>query len=100
MTPKIKIEGTKGELILRTIEHYQRERGWPPSIRELADEAQLSSPASVHRWLKLLEELGYIKRGEGPRQVAVVSPRVGEGGGIQADGEAANDRLPSSLTAP
>ena len=36
--------------------------GYPPTVREIGEEAHLSSPATIHFHLKQLEEKGYIKK--------------------------------------
>lgn len=44
------------------IRSYQKEKGYPPSVREMAAAVGLSSPSTVHAHLSALEELGLIKR--------------------------------------
>lgn len=44
------------------IRTYQKERGYPPSVREMAAAVGLSSPSTVHAHLNALEELGLIRR--------------------------------------
>lgn len=44
------------------IKSYQREKGYPPSVREMAAAVGLSSPSTVHAHLASLEEHGLIKR--------------------------------------
>lgn len=44
------------------IRSYQNEKGYPPSVREMAAAVGLSSPSTVHAHLNALEELGLIKR--------------------------------------
>ncbi len=44
------------------IRAYQRAKGYPPSVREMAAAVGLSSPSTVHAHLNTLEELGLIKR--------------------------------------
>lgn len=39
-----------------------REKGYPPSVREIAAALGLTSPATVHNHLNTLEDKGYIKR--------------------------------------
>lgn len=38
------------------------DKGYPPSVREIADAVGLSSPSTVHTHLQVLEDKGYIKR--------------------------------------
>ncbi len=44
------------------IRAYQQEKGYPPSVREMAAAVGLSSPSTVHAHLSALEEHGLIKR--------------------------------------
>lgn len=44
------------------IRSYQLEKGYPPSVREMAAAVGLSSPSTVHAHLSALEERGLIKR--------------------------------------
>lgn len=48
--------------ILQFILKKVKERGYPPTIREIAVAVDLNSSATIHTHLKKLEELGYIKR--------------------------------------
>lgn len=38
------------------------DKGYPPSVREIANAVGLSSPSTVHTHLQVLEDKGYIKR--------------------------------------
>ncbi len=44
------------------IRSYQKEKGYPPSVREMAAAVGLSSPSTVHAHLSALEAHGLIKR--------------------------------------
>lgn len=48
--------------ILKYIESYVEERGYPPSIREIGDRVGISSTSVVDYNLKVLERDGYIRR--------------------------------------
>src|SRR5437762_3306600 len=48
--------------ILKYIEAYVDERGYPPSIREIGDRVGISSTSVVDYNLKVLERDGYIRR--------------------------------------
>ena len=53
---------------------YTGEHGYPPSVREIGAAVGLASPSTVHMHLKVLQELGYIKRdSKKPRTIEVVS---------------------------
>ena len=54
------------------------EKGYPPSVREIANGVGLSSPSTVHTHLQVLEDKGYIKRDYSkPRALEI----MGQGGG-------------------
>lgn len=44
------------------IKEYQHEKGYPPSVREMAAAVGLSSPSTVHAHLSALEARGLLKR--------------------------------------
>ncbi len=44
------------------IKSYQQEKGYPPSVREMATAVGLSSPSTVHAHLSALEARGLIRR--------------------------------------
>ncbi len=48
--------------ILEVLERYQSEVGYPPSIREIGKETNISSTSVVNYYLNQLEEDGYIER--------------------------------------
>jgi len=48
--------------ILEVIDRYQRERGFPPSVRDIGAACGLTSPSTVHNHLATLEKLGYLRR--------------------------------------
>lgn len=48
---------------LRFIKTYMVSHGFPPTVREIAKELGLSSPATVQAHLSCLAEKGYIKKG-------------------------------------
>ena len=52
----------KKRQILDYIEKCQRERGYPPSVREIGEAVGLASPSTVHAHLANLERAGLIKR--------------------------------------
>lgn len=47
-------------LILELIEDSIGARGYPPTVRELMEDAGLNSPASVQHHLKALREAGLV----------------------------------------
>ena len=48
--------------ILDFIVANMRERGYPPSVREIGEAVGLSSSATVHNHLAALQKLGYLRR--------------------------------------
>lgn len=58
--------------ILEFIESQMRERGFPPSVREIGAEVGLTSPSSVHAHLATLQRKGYLQRDPSkPRAIKV-----------------------------
>src|SRR5215212_11320786 len=39
-----------------------RERGYPPSVREIGESVGLTSPSTVHSHLASLEKMGFLRR--------------------------------------
>ncbi len=72
----------KQKRILEALDEFQDRYGYPPSIREIAEFAQISSTSMVDYYLRRLEELGYIERdggvSRGIRVVKSLSQKVGE----------------------
>ena len=48
--------------VLEFIESQMRERGFPPSVREIGSAIGLTSPSTVHSHLNTLQRLGYLRR--------------------------------------
>jgi repressor LexA len=48
--------------ILDVIEEHLRERGYPPSVREIGEAVGLTSPSTVHSHLLSLQKMGYLRR--------------------------------------
>ena len=48
--------------ILEFIDSAMRDRGYPPSVREIGEAVGLTSPSTVHSHLRKLEDLGYLRR--------------------------------------
>ncbi|MEZ5252722.1 MAG: transcriptional repressor LexA [Microthrixaceae bacterium] len=69
--------------ILEYIERTVRERGYPPSVREICAAENLSSPSTVHSHLSSLERLGYLRRdATKPRAIQVTVDTSGIAAGI------------------
>lgn len=48
--------------ILDVIEAHMRDRGYPPSVREIGEAVGLTSPSTVHSHLATLQRLGFLRR--------------------------------------
>jgi repressor LexA len=59
------------DLIARTV----RQRGYPPSVREIGEAVGLNSPSTVHSHLSALVRAGYLRRDPSkPRAIEVTAP--------------------------
>jgi len=68
----------KRQKILDFIKHYIDERGYAPSIREIAEKCQISSPSMVQYHLNILERDGCIHRDPSiPRSIRPVESEEG-----------------------
>jgi repressor LexA len=76
-----KVLSERQKRILEVLEEFQQQAGYPPSIREICDQAHISSTSVVNYYLDQLEELGYIERDDrvsrGIRLVIPLSEAVG-----------------------
>jgi repressor LexA len=52
----------KRRRILEFIAEQIRERGYPPSVREIGEAVGLTSPSTVHTHLQVLQREGYLQR--------------------------------------
>ncbi len=48
--------------ILDCIDASMRDRGYPPSVREIGETVGLGSPSTVHSHLSTLQRLGFLRR--------------------------------------
>ena len=48
--------------ILQIIKRLIAKKGYPPTVREIGDEAKLNSPATIHFHIKQLVKRGILKR--------------------------------------
>ena len=61
--------------ILNFLKKLIAKNGYPPTVREIGEEANLSSPATIHFHLKKLEEKGYIKKDDNKnRTIEILVP--------------------------
>ena len=74
-TPEAPKLTARQQSVLNCIQRYVRERGFPPSIREIGETVGLSSPSSVAHQLKVLQRKGYLHRDQNrPRAVELRTP--------------------------
>ena len=58
--------------VLKCIDESMRERGYPPSVREIGEVIGLTSPSTVHSHLASLQRMGYLRRDPSkPRAIEV-----------------------------
>ncbi len=70
------------DLIIRTV----RDRGYPPSVREIGEAVGLNSPSTVHSHLSALVKAGHLRRDPSkPRAIEVTAPGRAQPGRPQAD---------------
>jgi repressor LexA len=84
--------------ILEVLERFQNHNGYPPSIREICEEARISSTSVVNYYLEQLETMGFIERdprvSRGVRLRHTLSEVVGAATApIKQVAEAINDML-------
>jgi repressor LexA len=61
--------------ILEHIKKVIRQKGYPPSVREIGEAVGLNSSSTVHSHLNQLEDKGYIRRDPTkPRTIEVIDP--------------------------
>ena len=71
--------------ILQVLDNFQRNTGYPPSIREICDQTDISSTSVVNYYLNQLEEMGYIQRdGRVSRGIRLLKP-ISEAMGLAAE---------------
>lgn len=85
--------------ILTVIATHVRDKGYPPSIREIGEAVGLTSPASVAHQLRNLEEKGFLRRDPNrPRAIDVSLPGSTHSTGSEAFRNAsAGDSIDGSI---
>jgi len=72
---------TRQREVLEFIGVKVRERGYPPSVREIGEALGLSSPSTVHSHLSTLVRLGYLRRDPSkPRAIEIVDQQQEQSG--------------------
>ena len=64
MTDKTELTSTQ-EKVLDFLKDFVKERGYPPSLREIASQFGLKGPRAPQKTLTILEKKGYIRRAPG-----------------------------------
>ena len=64
--------------ILDFIAATLRARGYPPSVREIAQAVGLASTSAVHHHLQILEREGYLERGDAQSRAIRLTPDRGD----------------------
>ncbi len=79
MPPGVDELGPRQRKILDFILSTVEDRGYPPSVREIAEAVNLASPSTVHAHLEALQRKGYLRRDPTkPRAIEVrYAPEVG-----------------------
>ena len=86
----------KQKTILETIKKYIAKYGFPPTVREIGNELNLSSPATTHFHLSKLESKGYIKKNKSKnRTIELLVPNEY----LDKNSEIANIALIGNITA-
>jgi repressor LexA len=87
--------------ILEVLEDFQDQNGYPPSIREICAEADISSTSVVNYYLEQLEEMGYIERDRRvSRGVRLLKPLEKATKSVSAQVKKAVDELSEMLQIP
>ena len=84
--------------ILEIIQAAVEARGYPPTIREVADAAGLASPSSVAYQMRALEAKGFLRRDPNrPRALEVIMPDAADD---NIDITGVNDSFPQAVRVP
>ncbi len=73
----------KRRRILEFIAEQIRERGYPPSVREIGEAVGLTSPSTVHTHLQVLQREGYLQRDPTKPRAIIVSWEPSSGAAIR-----------------
>jgi repressor LexA len=69
--------------VLDFIDSEVRERGYPPSVREIGEAVGLSSPSTVHAHLAALQDKGYLRRDPSKPRAIEISLEPSTGAAIE-----------------
>jgi repressor LexA len=74
--PVTRHDAERRRKILESIARIVAERGYPPSVREIAEAVGLASPSAVHHHLTALEREGLLERGSHSSRALRLTPRA------------------------
>lgn len=83
MSPSDQVLTGKRREILEVIEASLRDRGYPPSVREIGEAVGLTSSSSVHAHLSTLQKQGFLRRD--PTKPRAIEVRFDANSGTQVD---------------
>ena len=69
--PYVSPGGITSQRVMDCLVAFTTERGYPPTVKELAECLDVKTTAA-HYWLKKLVKEGRIVRGDGPRAIRLV----------------------------
>jgi repressor LexA len=77
-----KHDAARKKRIIQFIADTLRERGYPPSVREIASAVELASTSAVHHHLQALEREGYLERGATRSRALRLTPAAALSAGL------------------
>lgn len=83
-----KHDAARKQKIIEYIATTVRERGYPPSVREIAVAVDLASTSAVHHHLQALEREGYLERGASHSRAIRLTPQAALRAGLPDSGAA------------
>ena len=83
-----KHDAARKQKIIEFIAVTVRDRGYPPSVREIAVAVDLASTSAVHHHLQALEREGFLERGASHSRALRLTPRAALRAGLPDTGNA------------
>ena len=80
-----KHDALRKQRIIEYIAATLRARGYPPSVREIAQAVDLASTSAVHHHLAVLERDGYLERGATQSRALRLTPRAALAVGLTSE---------------
>ncbi len=78
-------DATRKQRIIDHIAATLRARGYPPSVREIAQAVGLASTSAVHHHLEALEREGYLERGAARSRAIRLTPHAALQSGLSSE---------------